>query len=124
MAVYGILTLPVCLIALSWLARFFAQRLYGGNLSWPRALLHSAVVWLCIAIASFVMRIMGPAGIFVFIALWFLVHGVAAAKLLGPHILGRDNYPIGAVPAAKIGILAGLCLFLLGVAVAMTARYL
>jgi hypothetical protein len=120
LVILGILTLPFSLLVLSWLVRVFGQRLLKTQLPWRSVVLHSAIVWLLSALAAFGFRFAGPAGIFGFIAAWFLVHGGSAATLF-QHTLDADSKQLGAVRAAKVGVLAGACLFALGALMAWLA---
>jgi hypothetical protein len=120
LVILGILTLPLSLVVLSWLVRAFGQRLLKTQLSWRSVIMHSAIVWLLSALAAFGLRFAGPAGIFGFIAAWFLVHAGSAVTLF-QHTLDADGKQIGAVHAAKVGVLAAACLFALGAMMAWFA---
>jgi hypothetical protein len=123
MVIVGLLTLPLSLLALSWLVRTIAAKFFQITILWRSALLHSAIVWMLTIIAAVLTRLLGPAGIFAFIAVWFLVHGFVGAGVLSKYATKSDGSGIERLRAAQIGILAGAALFAFGVLVAAIAKY-
>jgi hypothetical protein len=126
MIIVGLLTLPISLLALSWLVRVIADNFFKVNIPWRSALLHSAVVWLLTIIAAVLTRLLGPAGIFAFILAWFLVHGFVGAKVLPKYATANedsDDIGIAKFKAAQIAVLAGAALFAFGALIAAFAKY-
>jgi hypothetical protein len=123
MVIVGLLTLPLSLLALSWLVRAIAAKFFQINFRWRSALLHSAIVWLLTIIAALLTRLLGPAGIFAFILAWFLVHGFVGASLLPKYASTSDGGPVPKPRAAQIAVLAGAALFAFGVLIAAIAKY-
>ncbi len=121
MVLIGLLTLPLSLLALSWLVRFVNRHLTKTEVPWSAALLHSAIVWLLTIVFGFALRPFGYAGEFIFIAVWFLIHGGTAAKILSGRVLDVLGERIGAFQAMKVGVLAGATLFLFAALIAWLA---
>jgi hypothetical protein len=123
MVIVGLLTLPLSLLALSWLIRTIAANFFQITILWRSALLHSAIVWLLTIIAAVLTRLLGPAGIFAFIAVWFLVHGFVGSGVLPKYATTNDGDGIEKLRAAQIAILAGAALFAFGALIAAIAKY-
>ncbi len=123
MVIVGLLTLPLSLLALSWLMRMIAAKFFQITILWRSALLHSAIVWLLTIIAALLTRLLGPAGIFAFILAWFLVHGFVGARVLPKYSVAKDESVMTRFKAAQIAVLAGAALFAFGALIAAFAKY-
>jgi hypothetical protein len=123
MVIVGLLTLPVSLLALSWLVRAIAAKFFQITILWRSAFLHSAIVWMLTIIAAFLTRLLGPAGIFAFILAWFLVHGFVGARVLPKYAVTQDERGLTRFKAAQIAVLAGAALFAFGALIAAFAKY-
>jgi hypothetical protein len=123
MVIVGLLTLPISLLALSWLLRMIAAKFFQITILWRSALLHSAIVWLLTIIAALLTRLLGPAGIFAFILAWFLVHGFVGARVLAKYSVTKDESVMTRFKAAQIAVLAGAALFAFGALIAAFAKY-
>ena len=121
MVLVGLLTLPLSLLALSWLVRFINRRLTRTEVPWSAALLHSAIVWLLTLVTGFGLRPFGYAGEFIFIAVWFVIHGGTAAQVLSTRVLDVLGEKIGRFQAMKVGVLAGATLFVFAALIAWLA---
>jgi hypothetical protein len=121
MVLVGLLTLPLSLLALSWLVRFINRILNKTEVPWSAALLHSACVWLLTLAFGFALRPFGYVGEFIFIAGWFVIHGGTAGKLLSGRVLDVLGEKIGVFQAVKVGVLAGAALFIFAALIAWFA---